>query len=51
MLTRRHFLQGLGGLALGSAAFGSYALAIEPTLMLDVRATPSPPRPGSPTSA
>ena len=36
MLTRRHFLRGLGGLALGSAAFGSYALAIEPTLMLDV---------------
>jgi predicted MPP superfamily phosphohydrolase len=36
MLTRRLFLHGLGGVAIGSAAFGSYALAVEPALMLEV---------------
>ncbi|MEA2758561.1 MAG: uncharacterized protein QOH65_1174 [Methylobacteriaceae bacterium] len=36
MLTRRHFLQGFGGLTLGTAALGSYAFAIEPGLMLEV---------------
>ena len=36
MLTRRHFLQGFGGLTLGTAALGSYAFAIEPGLMLGV---------------
>jgi predicted MPP superfamily phosphohydrolase len=36
MLTRRHFLRGLGGLTLGTTALGSYAFAVEPGLMLDV---------------
>src|ERR1700744_2526920 len=36
MLTRRLFLRGSGGLALGSAALGSYAFAVEPGLMLGV---------------
>jgi predicted MPP superfamily phosphohydrolase len=36
MLTRRHFLRGLGGLTLGTTALGSYAFAVEPRLMLDV---------------
>jgi hypothetical protein len=36
MLTRRFFLQGLGGAAVGAAAFGSYAVAVEPALMLEV---------------
>jgi predicted MPP superfamily phosphohydrolase len=36
MLTRRHFLRGFGGLALGTTALGSYAFAVEPGLMLGV---------------
>jgi hypothetical protein len=32
MLSRRHFLRGFGGLALGTTALGSYAFAIEPGL-------------------
>jgi predicted MPP superfamily phosphohydrolase len=36
MLSRRHFLRGFGGLALGTTALGSYAFAIEPGIMLNV---------------
>ncbi len=36
MLTRRLFLKGLSGLAISSAACGGYAVAIEPTFMLEV---------------
>jgi len=36
MISRRHFLLGAGGLALGTAGLGSYAFAIEPGLRLDV---------------
>src|SRR5437764_511702 len=36
MLTRRYFLRGFGGLALGTTALGSYAFAVEPGLMLGV---------------
>jgi uncharacterized protein len=36
LLSRRLFLQSLGGLALAGAAFGSYAVVIEPGFFLDV---------------
>jgi len=36
IVSRRHFLLGAGGLALGTAGLGSYAFAIEPGLRLDV---------------
>ncbi|GAC1330204.1 MAG: metallophosphoesterase [Beijerinckiaceae bacterium] len=36
MLNRRHFIQGVGGLALGTTALGSYAFGVEPELMLGV---------------
>jgi predicted MPP superfamily phosphohydrolase len=36
LLTRRHFLQGSGGLFLGSMGLASYALAVEPGFRLDV---------------
>src|SRR5947209_617558 len=36
MVTRRRFLQGLGGLGLGTTALGSYAFGVEPGLMLGV---------------
>jgi len=43
LLTRRHFLQGAGGLFLTTAGLGSYAFALEPGFRLDVtryRVTP-----------
>jgi predicted MPP superfamily phosphohydrolase len=36
LLTRRHFMQGAGGLALGSVGLASYACAIEPGFLLKV---------------
>lgn len=36
MISRRTLLKGMGGLALGAAGLGSYALAIEPGFMLEV---------------
>ena len=36
LLTRRHFMQGAGGLVLGSTGLASYPLAIEPGFCLDV---------------
>ncbi|MFZ0729128.1 MAG: metallophosphoesterase [Methylovirgula sp.] len=35
-LTRRHFVQGAGGLFLGTAGLGSYAFALEPGFRLEV---------------
>ncbi len=36
VLTRRHFLQGAGGLFLGTAGLGSYAFALEPGFRLEL---------------
>ncbi len=36
LVSRRLFLQGLGGLTLAGAAFGSYAVVVEPCMRLDV---------------
>lgn len=36
LLTRRHLMQGAGGLVFGSTALATYAVAIEPGFLLDV---------------
>jgi uncharacterized protein len=45
LLTRRHFLQGTGGLLFGTAGLGSYAFALEPGFRLEVTSySVAPPR-------
>ena len=36
MITRRHVLQGAGGLLLGTTGFASYAIGVEPGFMMEV---------------